>query len=316
MKIIDENKLPVVVFIMGTTASGKSKLAIQLSNFFSCDIISADSALIYRGMDIGTDKPDDKILLNYPHKLVNICDPVDIYTVENFRNDALKEIEKSIFFRNRIPILVGGTMLYFKVLLNGLSPLPSSSYFFKTDNNIKLNSQYSHEYLKSIDPISADRIHKNDQRRIFRAIEVFLKSKKTLSNLCSNSVPYNFPYTVLQFFLFPFDKNSLFKKIESRFKNMLISGLELECKRFFSRGDLNPNLPSMKCIGYRQMWKYFLNEITYEEMVNSSIVATKKLAKRQITWSKRWKNLFFLDSNNFLGSLHFIRKTINKMIKK
>ncbi|CAL4043936.1 tRNA dimethylallyltransferase [Buchnera aphidicola (Tetraneura ulmi)] len=316
MEITDKKKLPIVVFLMGTTASGKSELAIQLSNLFPCDIISVDSALIYRGMNIGTDKPDSKTLLSYPHKLINIRDPIDIYTIENFRQDALREIERSIFFRHRIPILIGGTMLYYKVLLHGLSSLPISNYSLKRDSNAKLNSLYSYEYLKSIDPISASRIHKNDKKRIFRAIEVFLKSKKTLSNLYSNVIPYNFPYTVLQFFLYPFNKSLLYYRIESRFKKMLDQGFELEFEKLFFRGDLNSNLPSMKCIGYRQMWKYFLKEITYDEMINSSIISTKRLVKKQITWSKKWKDLFFLNSGDFLNSLNFIQKTISRIIKK
>lgn len=284
------NKKPVVIFLMGPTASGKSQVAISLRRYLPIELISVDSALIYRGMDIGTDKPNSLELLHHPHRLLNIKDPSEYYSSGEFQLDVLNEISEIIKL-GKIPCLVGGTMFYYKILLNGLSFLPPSS--IKLRENLlrqQKNENFLHKKLELIDPISANRIHKNDLQRLLRALEVFYLSGKSLTELTNNH-NYHFPYTVFQFAIIPTNKELLNKKIEYRTNKMLEIGLQKEVENLFFRGDLHINLPSIRCIGYRQMWKYLEYKITYKEMLYQIIYATKKLAKHQLTWLKKWKNI-------------------------
>ncbi|CAL4325671.1 tRNA dimethylallyltransferase [Buchnera aphidicola (Eriosoma lanigerum)] len=312
-----KNTLPIVIFLMGSTASGKTHVVLHLRNNLPIDIISVDSGLIYKEMNIGTAKPTISDLLKHPHRLINIRDPVDIYSVEDFRKDALYEINK-IILNKRIPILVGGTMLYYKSLLNGLVSLPSSNLNFrsKIKNNI-IHDQKSllHQYLQKIDYQSSLSIHPNDIKKIIRAIEIFLASGKNLTTHFRKEF-YCFPYNVLQFFLVPFSRSILHNRIENRFKNMLDMGFEKEVEKLFNRGDLHFNLPSIQHLGYRQMWKYLSGKCTYDDMIFKSICSTRQFAKRQITWSQKWKNLFFIDSDNLDLSVTLIYNIISDYINK
>ncbi|WP_044035135.1 tRNA (adenosine(37)-N6)-dimethylallyltransferase MiaA [Buchnera aphidicola] len=275
---------------MGPTACGKSKFALYLRKYLPIELISVDSASIYRGMDIGTDKPSINDLSVHPYRLLNIKDPIENYSAAEFRHDVLKEIN-NIIKLGKIPFLVGGTMFYYHVLLYGLSNLPSSSIKLRQyllDNN--KNNFYLHKKLTLIDPISAQRIHKNDFQRTIRALEIFYLSGKTLTALKKHH--YNkLPYNVLQFALIPPSKEWLNNQIEMRIRKMLIMGFQKEVEALFLRGDLHINLSSIRCIGYRQMWNYLEYKNSYKEMFNQIVYATRKLAKNQLTWLKKWKNI-------------------------
>ncbi|AMA65156.1 tRNA dimethylallyltransferase [Candidatus Arsenophonus lipoptenae] len=303
---------PAAIFIMGPTASGKTSLAIALCQKLPVEIISVDSMLIYRGMDIGTKKPTLKEQELAPHRLINILDPSESYSVANFRHDALLEME-NIILSDRIPLLVGGSMLYFKALLYGLSSLPSSD--IKIRLKIKMHAKKFgwmaiYDWLKRVDPISAYRIHPNDQQRLSRALEVFLISGKSLTEL-TKTVESKLPYSVLQFALLPKNRKMLYDRIEMRFLKMLNLGFEDEVINLYARKDIHEDLPAIRSIGYRQIWSYLSGKISYDEMVHSSICATRQLAKRQITWLNRWKNLHKLDISDIEESIKYINKVLN-----
>ncbi|QCI22992.1 tRNA (adenosine(37)-N6)-dimethylallyltransferase MiaA [Buchnera aphidicola (Macrosiphum gaurae)] len=283
-------KKPIVIFLMGPTACGKSHLAIYLRKYLPIELISVDSTLIYRGMDIGTDKPNFSDLSSHPHRLLNIKDPIEQYSAAEFQKDVLKEID-DIIKLGKIPCLVGGTMFYYNTLLHGLSILPPSN--IKIREFLLQNSHdknFLHKKLELIDPISASRIHKNDFQRLLRALEVFYLSGKSLTELKEHN-NYQLPYNIFQFAIMPPDKEWLNNKIERRVKKMLILGFQKEVEILFLRGDLHINLPSIRSIGYRQMWEYLEYKNSYQEMFNKIIYATRKLAKHQLTWLKKWKNL-------------------------
>ena len=273
---------------MGPTASGKTALAIALRKILPVELISVDSALIYRGMDIGTAKPDAAELSAAPHRLLDIRDPAEAYSAADFRRDALAEMAE-IVAAGRIPLLVGGTMLYFKALLEGLSPLPSADPQVRA----KIEQQAAeqgwhalHRQLQEIDPVAAARIHPNDPQRLSRALEVFFISGKTLTEL------------VHQFAIAPASRELLHQRIEQRFHQMLASGFEAEVRALFARGDLHTDMPSIRCVGYRQMWSYLDGEIPYDEMVYRGVCATRQLAKRQMTWLRGWEDIHWLDSEH------------------
>lgn len=298
---------PPAIFIMGPTASGKTALAIELAQRINGEIISVDSALIYKEMDIGTAKPNEAELRLAPHKLISFLDPSESYSVAQFRNDALREME-AITSRGRIPILAGGTMMYFNALVNGLSSLPESDANIraKIEHEAKtLGWQVLHDELTEIDPVAAKRIHPNDPQRLTRALEVYRISGKTMTELTeTRSEPI--PYQLYQFAIAPEDRAVLHERIEQRFDLMLQAGFELEVTKLRNRGDLYLDLPSMRCVGYRQMWQYLEAELNYEEMRYRGIVATRQLAKRQVTWLRGWQNLHWLDT--------FDEKNVNKII--
>ena len=291
---------PKIISLMGPTASGKTAFAMALYDRYPIDIISVDSALIYRGMNIGTAKPTQSELQIYPHKLIDICDPSESYSAANFRSDAISVIENTLN-NGRIPLLVGGTMLYFKALIEGLSPLPAANSEIRQQIEEKANKygwQSIHEELKKVDPVSASRIHPNDPQRLNRALEVYLISGKSLTELTQHSGEL-LPYDIMQFAIMPPDRAELHQRIEQRFLQMLELGFEDEVKRLMKRGDLHPNLPSIRCVGYRQMWEYLSGEISYDEMVFKGICATRQLAKRQITWLRGWKQpITWLNGDN------------------
>lgn len=285
-------KQPPVICLMGPTASGKTALAMALYDNLPCDIISVDSALIYREMDIGTAKPTAEELANYPHKLINIIDAAQSYSVAQFCSDALAEIANSRA-NNRIPILVGGTMMYFKGLIEGISPLPEANMAVRADierDAKQYGWQYVHEQLQACDPIAAERIHPNDPQRLTRALEVFRTTGNTLSQL-TEIKGEKVSGDVLQFAITPSDRKVLHERIELRFEQMIAQGFEEEVRQLKARGDLHLDLPSMRCVGYRQMWQYLNGDCTHQEMVFKGVCATRQLAKRQLTWLRGWPDL-------------------------
>ncbi|ENA3447216.1 tRNA (adenosine(37)-N6)-dimethylallyltransferase MiaA [Yersinia enterocolitica] len=298
MNDIENPDLPPAIFIMGPTASGKTALSIALRQRLPVELVSVDSALIYRGMDIGTAKPSAEELALAPHRLIDIRDPAESYSAADFRKDALKEMA-DITAAGRIPLLVGGTMLYFKALLDGLSPLPSADPQVRQrieQQAAELGWEALHQQLAEIDPVAAARIHPNDPQRLSRALEVFLISGKTLTELTKISGE-TLPYRVHQFAIAPVSRELLHQRIELRFHQMLDAGFEKEARALFDRGDLHTDMPAIRCVGYRQMWSYLSGEIDYDEMVYRGICATRQLAKRQMTWLRGWGSVQWLDSD-------------------
>jgi tRNA dimethylallyltransferase len=294
----DKNEtLPPAICLMGPTASGKTALAIELCQHLPCEIISVDSALIYKEMDIGTAKPTEHELALAPHRLINILDPAESYSVAEFRRDAIAAMDE-ITSRGKIPLLVGGTMMYFKALIDGLSPLPESNAAVRLliEKEAEHHGwQVLHERLRLIDPQSALRIHPNDPQRLIRALEVYELTKKSMSALMlMKSTPL--AYKVYQFSISPADRSVLHERIEQRFKQMLNEGFQQEVEKLRQRIDLNLNLPSMRCVGYRQMWQYLDQEFDYFEMQDRAVAATRQLAKRQLTWLRGWENICPLDT--------------------
>ncbi|ARJ42300.1 tRNA (adenosine(37)-N6)-dimethylallyltransferase MiaA [Pantoea alhagi] len=290
---------PKAIFLMGPTASGKTALAMSLRQRLPVELISVDSALIYRGMDIGTAKPTAEELALAPHRLLDIRDPLEAYSAADFRRDALAEMA-DIVSKGRIPLLVGGTMLYFKALLEGLSPLPSADPEVRERIEQAAREQgwdTLHRQLCEIDPVAGARIHPNDPQRLSRALEVFFISGKTLTEL-TKTAGEALPYDVVQFAIAPASRELLHQRIALRFEQMLASGFEAEARALFARGDLHTDLPSIRCVGYRQMWSYLEGDINYDEMVYRGICATRQLAKRQITWLRGWQNVHWLDSEH------------------
>ena len=288
---------PTVIFIMGPTAAGKTDLAISCVEQFDCELISVDSALVYREMDIGTAKPDAETLRRAPHKLVNIIDPSESYSAGNFRTDALKEIESSLS-RGKTPVLVGGTMLYYKTLQEGLSELPSADKEIRNqleEESKELGWQVMHDRLAKIDPVSANRIHPNDPQRIQRALEVFEVSGKTLTEFWQEQKSQELPYNLVKIAFFPEDRDCLKKRIALRFLQMLELGFIEEVEVLRARGDLHLELPSMRCVGYRQVWEYLDGALSRDEMVEKGIIATRQLAKRQMTWLRKETHCNFYD---------------------
>jgi tRNA dimethylallyltransferase len=280
------SQLPAAIFLMGPTASGKTDLAVELVNVLPCEIISVDSAMVYRGMDIGTAKPNRKILALAPHRLIDICDPHQPYSAAQFRQDALEAMAQ-VTANGRIPLLVGGTFLYFRALERGLSPLPSADESIRK----KLVSQAQelgwdalHDKLKQIDPQAAQRIHRNDPQRIQRALEIYEITGESMSSLQKADCGQSLPYNVIKIGLMPASRAINKQHIESRFDSMLNSGFVAEVETLFQRQELNIDLPSVRAVGYRQIWQYLSGEFDYSTMRTKAIAATRQFAKRQFTW--------------------------------
>ncbi|MCG8046680.1 MAG: tRNA (adenosine(37)-N6)-dimethylallyltransferase MiaA [Candidatus Thiodiazotropha endolucinida] len=282
---------------MGPTASGKTALAVALVERLPLEIISVDSALIYRGMDIGTAKPDQATLRIAPHRLIDIRDPSESYSAAAFREDALTEMAE-ITRAGRVPLLVGGTMLYFKALEEGLSDLPEADPGIRSrlEQELgRLGLEALHQRLSCLDPAAGRRIHANDPQRILRALEVIEISGKTLTELQQGCVGHTFPYSVLKLVRAPLERSLLHARIERRFREMLAQGFEREVSALMRRGDLSPAMPSMRAVGYRQMLSYLLGELSREEMIEKGIIATRQLAKRQFTWLRSCRGCHWLD---------------------
>ena len=285
----DSDRRPPAVFLMGPTASGKTALAVELAQRFDFDIISVDSALVYRGMDIGTAKPEASVLARAPHRLIDICDPSEAYSAARFRDDALREMAQ-ITESGRVPLLAGGTMLYFRALEQGLAPMPPADPRVRrrlAEEAGRDGLEALHRRLAGIDPQSAARIHPNDPQRIVRALEVAELTGRSLSAWHGHSPPAAFPYRVLKLVLAPAGREELRERIAERFGQMLEAGFEDEVARLLARGDLDPELPAMRAVGYRQMAEYLLGNIDRPTMVQRAVDATRQLAKRQMTWLRR-----------------------------
>jgi tRNA dimethylallyltransferase len=303
-------QLPPAIFLMGPTAAGKTDLAIELARVLPCDLISVDSALIYREMDIGTAKPDKATLAEFPHQLIDIRDPAQSYSAAEFRADALAAMAESTA-RGRIPLLVGGTMLYFKTLLEGLADMPSADAQLRSELEARAQAEgleVLHAELQRVDPESAARIHPNDPQRLIRALEVYHVSGQSMTQhrlrqvkentAAGSSVNAQFPYTVAQLAIAPAQRQLLHERIELRFRLMLEQGLIAEVEKLRGRGDLHAGLPSIRAVGYRQVWEYLDGELNAEQMCERGIVATRQLAKRQFTWLRGWQNVHWLDSSD------------------
>ncbi|KAA3547984.1 MULTISPECIES: tRNA (adenosine(37)-N6)-dimethylallyltransferase MiaA [Pseudomonas] len=302
------NALPPAIFLMGPTAAGKTDLAIELSKVLPCELISVDSALVYRGMDIGTAKPSKAQLAEYPHRLIDILDPAQSYSAADFRSDALAAMAE-ITARGNIPLLVGGTMLYFKALLHGLADMPAADAQVRAQLEADAQAygwQSLHDQLAVVDPVSAARIHPNDPQRLIRALEVYRVSGMSMtahreqqtaqSTEAAASGRQQLPYTVANLAIAPADRKVLHQRIALRFEQMLDQGFLDEVLALRSRGDLHSGLPSIRAVGYRQVWDHLDGKLTRDEMQERVIIATRQLAKRQFTWLRSWEDLHWLDS--------------------
>lgn len=289
-------KLPVL-FLMGPTASGKTDLALNLFDYMDVEIISVDSALIYREMDIGTAKPDRATLAKYPHALVDILDPTEVYSASDFAEDARQLIDQA-HAQGKLPVLVGGTILYFKALSEGLAKLPEANAEIRAEIEAQAEQEgwpSVHARLAQLDPASGERLGPNDQQRIQRALEVFLMTGRSIDSHWQEQQALELPWDVIPIALMPEDRAQLHQRIELRFNQMLEQGFEAEVIRLRERGDLNLNLPSMRCVGYRQMWQYLDGELDWQEMHHKGLVATRQLAKRQMTWLRSWQGAEVID---------------------
>ena len=289
---------PPAVFLMGPTASGKTDLAVELAQRFPFAIISVDSALVYRGMDIGTAKPDPATLQRTPHRLIDILDPAESYSASQFRADALREMQQ-IHRQGQIPLLAGGTMLYFRALQQGLSVLPSADTGVRARLNADLASAglaALHNRLASLDPAAAGRIHPHDTQRILRALEVYAITGRSVTELYARQRDESPVYKIVKLVLAPVDRQVLHQRIEQRFNSMLAQGFVAEVERLRARGDLNLDKPSMRAVGYRQVWEHLEGRSDYPEMCRRALAATRQFAKRQLTWLRAEKEARWLDS--------------------
>lgn len=299
----------LAIFLMGPTAAGKSALALELANYLPIEIISVDSVMVYRGMDIGSGKPTPEERALVPHHLIDICDPGETYSAAEFAKDALR-IMVEITARSHIPILVGGTMLYFRSVSHGLSPLPSADPLIRaqlSEEAKKVGWESMHHRLAKVDPSTAARIHPNDPQRIQRALEVYEITGAPMSALLvarRQQIDEGInQYQIKTFALAPPDRAVLHARIEQRFYHMLEQGLVAEVTQLFKRGDLQSTMPSMRAVGYRQVWEYLEKKYPYHEMVQKVIAATRQLAKRQLTWLRSLSHIEWLSTNNHLASL-------------
>lgn len=288
-----------VICLMGPTAIGKTALALNLIKKIPCDIISVDSSMVYRNMDIGTAKPTFNEQIKAPHKLIDICNPNEIFSVADFIKYATESIDE-IHAKNRIPLLVGGTMMYFKSLQQGLSALPSTDHSIRAKIN-DMQQQYPEDknlynFLQQIDPITANKLSNNDTQRIQRAIEVYLITGKPISQLHKENPPTpSKKYNFINIALMPQDREILHKNIEQRILNMLKQGFIEEVEYITKLYNLNLDYPSMRSVGYRQIFQYLSNEISYSQMQERILFATRQLAKRQLVWLRSWekKHIFY-----------------------
>ncbi|WP_071872973.1 tRNA (adenosine(37)-N6)-dimethylallyltransferase MiaA [Atopomonas hussainii] len=306
---------PAVVCLMGPTASGKTALALELADQLPVDLISVDSALVYRGMDIGTAKPDAATLARYPHQLVDILDPAQSYSAADFVTDAQAAIQAS-HAKGRIPLLVGGTMLYYKALLEGMASMPSADSQVRAALEARAAAegwQALHDELARVDSESAARIHPNDPQRLLRALEVWQVSGKTMSQHRAEqaAVGSHWPYRTVQLAIAPAERAVLHERIVLRFAQMLEQGFVDEVIALRARGDLTADLPSMRAVGYRQAWDYLEGHLDYAGFQEKGIIATRQLAKRQFTWLRSWSDLIWLDSlkpNNLAVALKCLQE--------
>ena len=285
------------ILLMGPTASGKTDFAISLCKRFPCDLISVDSALVYRGMDIGTAKPDAQTLARAPHRLIDFLEPEDSYSAGDFVRDASREMDK-IFAAGRVPLLVGGTMMYFRALTRGIAELPGADDALRREIDAEAEKRgwpAMHAELREVDPEAASRIEPNDRQRIQRALEVFRASGRSLSDWQHNSEPRRDDIRWLKVGLMIEPRSLLHERIERRLDRMLDSGFLDEVRRLYARPGLGPDCSSMRSVGYRQFWQHLDGDISLEEARDRALFATRQLAKRQITWLRSEDDIFVAD---------------------
>ncbi len=310
---------PPAILLMGPTASGKTAVALQLAATLACEIISVDSAQVYRDMDIGTAKPDADTLARAPHHLINLIEPHESYSAARFRDDALA-LMREITERGNIPLLVGGTMLYFKSLVEGLNDLPEA------DSTIRLIIETMadeegwpavHEKLRKVDPETAARLEPNDSQRVQRALEIYYITGRSMTDLLKKPKYVYFPYTPIRISLVPGDRAALHDRIAQRFDAMLSAGLVEELRRLRDDYALEPDMPSMRCVGYRQAWDHMTGKISRDELREQGIAATRQLAKRQLTWLRAMDDVTEFDclAEN-VGDLvlEYIRQELEAMV--
>jgi len=290
---------PLVVAIMGPTASGKTAAALAIAKSIPCEIISVDSALIYRGMDIGTAKPSDEERSQVPHHLIDILDPSLSYSVKQFRDDALRLIA-DIQARSKLPLLVGGTMLYFKALRDGLDDLPSADLALRSQLDMEITRHGTaslHARLRELDSITAERLNPNDTQRVQRAMEIILLSGQPMSSQLDKADKPELPFELMSLALEPSDRKVLHERIANRFDIMLSAKLGLieETAALKQRSDLHIGLPSIRCVGYRQAWDYLDGKINRDNLREMGIAATRQLAKRQLTWLRSMHDRHVID---------------------
>ena len=288
------NTQPPAIFLLGPTASGKSDLAMKLTSHLPVELVSVDSALVYRDMNIGTAKPDAEILRQYPHHLVDIRNPDEVYSAADFRSEVLT-LMLAISERGNIPLLVGGTMLYFKVLIEGIASMPAADSAIREKIVREAETggwQKVHQRLAEVDPESAARIHPNDPQRLQRALEIWELTGESMTQLHKKQQDLvSLPFSVCQLAIIPSDRADLHRIIAARFEQMIKDGFVEEVEHLREKYDLNAELPSIKSVGYRQVWQYLEGEVDRKAMQERAIIATRQLAKRQFTWLRGWSNL-------------------------
>jgi tRNA dimethylallyltransferase len=291
------NKLPPAIFLMGPTASGKTGVAVELAQRLPVELISVDSALVYRDMDIGTAKPDAATLARAPHHLIDIIDPTEAYSAAAFRHDALR-LMADITAKGKIPLLVGGTMLYFKALREGLSDLPQSDPAVRAELDAEIAQygiQHLHRQLALVDAETAARLKPADTQRIQRAMEIYRITGQPMSALIGQQQSVEFPYRIIPIALIPSDRAQLHARIATRFKSMLELGLVDELRALRKKYPLHANMTSMRCVGYRQAWQFMEGEISEAQLLETGLAATRQLAKRQLTWLRSMPDNIELD---------------------
>lgn len=311
--------LPPAIFLLGPTASGKSELALLLCERLSCEIISVDSTAVYRGLDIGSAKPDAATLARVPHHLIDIRDPQSPYSVAEFRSDALAAMQ-AITARHRVPLLVGGSMLYFRALLGGLAELPPADPAIRAAIEAEAAARgwpAMHARLAHVDPVAAARIHPTDPQRLQRALEVYRSSGVSLTELQNrhrSTKNEQLPYCVTQLAIAPRERALLHQRIEKRFRTMLNSGLVEEVQGLLENIELHANLPALKAVGYRQVVQYLHNEYDAGQLLDRGVIATRQLAKRQLTWLRSWPDLkwLLLDQSDFSNGFVWEDKAANR----
>ncbi len=302
---------PLAVAIMGPTASGKTAAALAIASEIPAEIISVDSALVYRGMDIGSAKPNAEELASVPHHLIDIIEPTESYSVAQFRSDTLRLVAQ-ISARGKLALLVGGTMMYYKGLTEGLDDLPTANAALRVEieaEAARIGWPAMHDKLRLLDPVTADRLAPNDAQRINRALEIIELSGRPMSELLLGRPQLALPFELLSFGLEPSDRSVLHRRIATRFDQMLgtsdDAGIVAEVAGLRARGDLHPTLPSMRCVGYRQSWDYLDGIIDRPTLRETGIIATRQLAKRQLTWLRSMPDRIVIDclADNTAGTM-------------